>query len=185
MKTLAHEELLALIPVGSRFSKRDNPSALADYLVRRLSGMSASRARAPEPCRIQGGIASLEFRNGRSTLVSHSSRSAQDLLSLFASINEAEIKGGYLSHSDHTIAEPSAVELAENFSLAVSRWVTTGFPVVSKKEYDSRLAVCSSCEFWDAQARLGLGKCKHKKCGCTRFKLWLATEQCPIGKWAD
>jgi hypothetical protein len=87
--------------------------------------------------------------------------------------------------ADSRPLEPTAAELAANFSSAIARWTATGFPVVSRVIYDARAAVCAQCEFWDAAARLGLGKCGHKKCGCTKMKRWLATEQCPLGKWSD
>jgi hypothetical protein len=81
--------------------------------------------------------------------------------------------------------EPTATELAANFSSALARWSAAGFPVVSREIYDDRAAICAPCEFWDGAARLGLGKCRHKKCGCTKMKRWLATEKCPLGKWSD
>ena len=81
--------------------------------------------------------------------------------------------------------EPTASELVGNFSSAVAKWAVAGFPVVEQDVFDARSAACESCEFWDGQARLGLGKCTHRKCGCTRMKRWLATERCPIGKWVD
>ena len=82
-------------------------------------------------------------------------------------------------------AEPTALELASNFASAVARWAAAGFQVASREAYDGRTAACAACEFWDGSARLGLGKCAHKKCGCTRFKRWLASERCPLGKWRD
>ncbi len=81
--------------------------------------------------------------------------------------------------------EPSVSELASNFSKAVSTWSAAGFPVVTKATYDARSSICESCDHWDGSARFGLGKCLHKKCGCTRMKRWLATERCPLGKWVD
>lgn len=79
--------------------------------------------------------------------------------------------------------EPSALDLAKNFTAALFKWIKAGVPTVSRELYEARLAVCSSCEFWDSAARLGLGKCTHTKCGCTKTKHWLATEKCPIDKW--
>ncbi|MGH7960190.1 MAG: hypothetical protein ACREH8_24715, partial [Opitutaceae bacterium] len=58
------------------------------------------------------------------------------------------------------------------------RWAAAGFKTVTREQYDARIAVCDACEFWDGKARLGLGKCKAPGCGCTKFKRWLATEQC-------
>ena len=82
-----------------------------------------------------------------------------------------------------SLPEPTLTDLASNFATATARWASGGFPVVGEAAYASRSAVCEGCEFWDGAARLGLGKCKHAKCGCTRFKRWLATEKCPMGKW--
>lgn len=78
--------------------------------------------------------------------------------------------------------EPTAAELAGNFAAAMARVSAAAFNGrqvwVSEAEYRARLATCNTCELWDGEARLGLGKCKAPKCGCSRFKLWLATEQC-------
>ena len=81
------------------------------------------------------------------------------------------------------IPEPNAIDLLSNFSTAVSKWVLAGFPVLSEKEFNKRFEFCSNCKFWDSSVRFNLGKCKHNKCGCTKFKLWLKTEKCPIEKW--
>lgn len=79
--------------------------------------------------------------------------------------------------------EPSLNEMASNFMAATLRWVSAGLPVVQQEIYDSRMNICGNCEFWDSNARLGLGKCKALGCGCTKLKQWLATEKCPKGKW--
>jgi hypothetical protein len=79
---------------------------------------------------------------------------------------------------------PSTFEMAVNLSSAMRRWAASGLKTVSEQEYEARSAVCSACAFWDASARMGLGKCNAPGCGCTKLKLWLATEKCPIGKWA-
>ena len=80
-------------------------------------------------------------------------------------------------------AEPSAVEMAANFAVAMGRWVAAGLPVASKDQHDARMAVCRGCDYWDGGARLGLGKCKSPGCGCSQLKHWLATERCPQKKW--
>lgn len=79
--------------------------------------------------------------------------------------------------------EPSLVELAVNFTGALSRWAKAGFPVVERDLFEARLKVCRACPHWDEAARLGAGKCKHPGCGCTRAKLWISTEKCPAAKW--
>lgn len=52
---------------------------------------------------------------------------------------------------------------------------------LSEPEIAARRAICLPCENWDASAYRGLGKCR--RCGCSGFKLDLATEKCPLGKW--
>jgi len=72
-------------------------------------------------------------------------------------------------------------EMAKNFTQAVSRFVSNGMPVVSRETFEKRHAACLACPKWDAKARMGMGKCR--KCGCTKLKLWLETEKCPLLKW--
>jgi hypothetical protein len=79
--------------------------------------------------------------------------------------------------------EPRPIELARSFAVATERWAAAGFPVVDRTEYDRRAEICDRCPFWDASARLGLGKCDAPGCGCTKFKRWLATEKCPTARW--
>lgn len=86
------------------------------------------------------------------------------------------------------LAEPTLVEMAGNFASATARWAGAGFPVVSAAVYAARAAACAVCPLWDADARLGLGKCQAPGCGCTSFKRYLATERCkhPSGsKWPE
>lgn len=79
--------------------------------------------------------------------------------------------------------EPTTLELAANFAGAMARWGAAGFATVSADTYAERAAICDACEHWDGSARAGLGKCNAPGCGCTRFKRWLATERCQLGKW--
>lgn len=84
------------------------------------------------------------------------------------------------------LPEPDAAEMAVNLGKAAVKWVAAGFPVVTQAQYDERSAICGPCEYWDGAANLRFGKCKAPGCGCTKFKRWLATEQCkhPQGsKW--
>ena len=80
-------------------------------------------------------------------------------------------------------SEPTISEMLLNFSGAIGSWVGAGLPVVSREQWAARMAVCDTCQHWDSAARLGLGRCGAPGCGCTRFKHWLATEKCPLGKW--
>ena len=79
--------------------------------------------------------------------------------------------------------EPSVADLARNFATATAKWADAGFPVAGSALYDARTAICEACDLWDAGARLGLGKCNHPDCGCTKFKRWMKTERCPLGRW--
>lgn len=90
-----------------------------------------------------------------------------------------EIKPQQLNRLD----EPTLADMATNFAKATAGWVTAGFPVVSESEYDRRLAICRSCQFWDESARLGYGKCNHKSCGCGKGKLWMGSQSCPEKLW--
>lgn len=75
----------------------------------------------------------------------------------------------------------SIIEMAENFAESAAEWVKNGAPVVSKAEFKQRADICSACEFFDPKAFAGKGRCTQ--CGCSSFKLFLATARCPIGKW--
>jgi hypothetical protein len=88
--------------------------------------------------------------------------------------------------------EPTAFELAVNFSGAMARVTAAAFSGkqvwVSEEDYRKRASICDNCELWDGTARFGLGKCKAPGCGCSKFKSWLFTEKCkhPSGsKWPE
>ena len=78
---------------------------------------------------------------------------------------------------------PTIKQMSKNFAKATAKWIKSGFETVTKSEFDERLEICRSCTFWDEKARLGMGKCNHEGCGCSKGKLWLKTEKCPIQKW--
>ncbi len=94
--------------------------------------------------------------------------------------NQSVKKIDFISTS---LPEPTISEMTMNFVSATSKWAASGFPVVSNEMYQDRMKICSTCEFWDANARFGMGKCKAPGCGCTRLKQWLKTEKCPKDKW--
>lgn len=79
--------------------------------------------------------------------------------------------------------DPSPLEMAQNFGKALSKWAAAGFETVDRETYDLRMQTCRECPHWDGAARFGLGKCRAPGCGCSKFKHWLATEKCPLGKW--
>jgi hypothetical protein len=76
---------------------------------------------------------------------------------------------------------PSIVKMASNFASAMKDFAESGFLRVTPEQYNSRMDICNKCEFWQPDARMGLGKCL--KCGCTGAKQWIATSVCPIEKW--
>lgn len=81
------------------------------------------------------------------------------------------------------LTEPRFGDTLTNFSKALGRWISAGFPVAPKEIIESRKKACEACPFWDAKTRMGLGKCTHEKCGCTKLKWWLLTETCPDNRW--
>ena len=71
-----------------------------------------------------------------------------------------------------------------NYSKAMARWVSAGFPMCTQEQIESRLAICQGCLL------LVNDICTHEKCGCNCSdknhalnKLAIATERCPEGKW--
>jgi hypothetical protein len=79
--------------------------------------------------------------------------------------------------------EPSLADLLENFADAIAVWAQDGFPLRTKAQVLECREICERCEFWNGEARLGLGECRHPSCGCTKIKHWLASEHCPKGLW--
>lgn len=55
--------------------------------------------------------------------------------------------------------------------------------LVPPMETQRRLAICQDCEWWRTEAYGGTGGCGHAQCGCSRMKMLLTTERCPVGKW--
>lgn len=79
--------------------------------------------------------------------------------------------------------EPTIAQMLSNFAEAMKDWAKAGFKLVDQTEFTRRLNICRSCPLWMEDARKGLGKCKHSKCGCTKIKHWLASSKCPQGRW--
>jgi hypothetical protein len=75
------------------------------------------------------------------------------------------------------------VSPALSFVRAVAAWVRGGCKIAPEILRLNRLSVCKRCEWWDAPAFYGLGKCK--RCGCSGLKLRMKEEKCPLGKWID
>jgi hypothetical protein len=81
---------------------------------------------------------------------------------------------------------PHIIEFRKNslarFGRALHRFANSGFSATPPEILAEREAACCACEWWDASALKGTGRCK--KCGCSTWaKLRMATEKCPLGKW--
>jgi hypothetical protein len=85
--------------------------------------------------------------------------------------------------------EPTVTDLAVNFTGAMARlgadFVDGKRLKVTHEEYLVRAHVCDHCEYWQPEAYFGVGRCAHKRCGCTRLKAWLVSQHCPLGKWPE
>lgn len=88
--------------------------------------------------------------------------------------------------------EPTLWEMEQNFEAHVEQivrgYVKNRELLVSKEQFLTRLNEgCRKCpqKLWNEDARLGLGKCMHKDCGCSKFKLWFKVLKCPIGAWPN
>ncbi len=94
--------------------------------------------------------------------------------------NLANRSGGIRSARSKN-SPPSLWGMANNFAAAMKDFAESGFLRVTQEQYQARMDICNQCEFWESNARMGLGKCL--KCGCTGAKQWIATSECPIQKW--
>ena len=77
---------------------------------------------------------------------------------------------------------PSLLEQAKNATKAVGRAVKAKAKgeqvLVTDRVKANRQKICNGCEFYDSHSR------RCSKCGCkTAYKLKMATEECPTGKW--
>jgi len=83
---------------------------------------------------------------------------------------------------DPDSGQPTPLEKAKRFALAMGRWAASGFKVADDATYRERVAICEGCQYWRGEGNEpGTGRCG--KCGCSGLKLCLATERCPEGKW--
>jgi hypothetical protein len=77
---------------------------------------------------------------------------------------------------------PGITQMTQSALGSMVGWIKSGARKVSQEVIDSRLSICSSCEWWEAKALKNTGRCI--KCGCSTWaKLRMATERCPTGKW--
>jgi len=81
-------------------------------------------------------------------------------------------------------AYPPLATQARNAIGAIGRVIAAavhGEPIlVGKEEVERRLAICRACDLYDATQH------RCRRCACyTSLKLELATERCPLNKWAQ
>ena len=79
------------------------------------------------------------------------------------------------------ISPPPILTQARSLADTALKYASSRFRNATEEEYNERLAICNSCEFWKADALLGMGRCL--KCGCSGAKLHVAVAKCPIDKW--
>jgi len=75
---------------------------------------------------------------------------------------------------------PPLVAQAGSLAKAVGRFVASGLQRVDDDAYRARLAICQSCDQYDADQK------RCRLCGCkTSIKLRMASEHCPLDdpKW--
>lgn len=77
-------------------------------------------------------------------------------------------------------SEMTMPEKASLFAKSMVNWALSGFKVLSHEDYDARLTICKACPYWKWERRRFVA---CSKCGCSRLKLFIATVNCPIGKW--
>ena len=179
MKKLSYEEMLELSESES-FPKKDDEKALADYLVRRLYGTKLSDFKFTEPFTIESKIATLTVSQD-GTELSSNIFPVEKLVEMFKQANGMQEQIKNVRASIERLKGPGMMEMTKNVLGAARRFVDGGFAMVPDDEFKRRMELCAPCEFWEAKARMGMGKCL--KCGCTSAKLRFATEKCPLNKW--
>jgi hypothetical protein len=80
-----------------------------------------------------------------------------------------------------SVTPPGAATQLQSLIEAAKNYAASGFKNCTNDQYQERLAICNSCEFYDRNAFMGAGRCL--KCGCSGIKLKLGSSTCPIGKW--
>jgi hypothetical protein len=76
---------------------------------------------------------------------------------------------------------PKLKDQAKNFMAAVTEFTNSGFQLVTKEQYAARRKICEGCVYFDPEGFVGVGRCK--KCGCSSYKLNMASSRCPMGLW--
>ena len=144
-------------------------------LIAELFDSELEEATDENPIIIKGGIGELKITKNKNSFTPNpnvwtATASERQLIIYFRGIKSLP-------------KPPTIKQMSKNFAKATAKWIKSGFETVTQSEFDKRLEICRSCTFWDEKARLGMGKCNHEGCGCSKGKLWLKTEKCPIQKW--
>ena len=73
---------------------------------------------------------------------------------------------------------PPLLEQLGNTARAAVGFAASGFKVADQAEQERRIAICYKCEKFDSVQQ------RCTVCGCKgTWKAWVASSQCPIGKW--
>lgn len=82
-----------------------------------------------------------------------------------------------------TVPSPGVLTKGRRLMMAFRRWNREGRKLSTRDVRRQRKTICDACPYWNAKGNLGLGECRAPGCGCTRAKVWLASETCPLKKW--
>lgn len=97
-------------------------------------------------------------------------------------LSREEVANALLKLVPEQYESPSLTEMVTSFSEDMLKWASANFALASQEEMDQRLNICRSCEWWNAEAYKGTGRCR--KCGCSTWaKIRVKTSGCPIGLW--
>jgi len=86
-----------------------------------------------------------------------------------------------MTQKGKVIFKKTFVESAASVAGAAARWAGGGFCAAAAEVFAEREKLCRECGFWNTSAFFGTGGCKI--CGCSKLKLKMPKEKCPIGKW--
>ena len=143
-------------------------SFLSLYLISRCYNRTAAVCGLPQNCVISGDNVTLIYEGGRPQLLPDT----PDTLNLVIELSKHDFK-----------TPPSFMRMAQNFGQAMVAWQSTGYATVSEDVYNQRKDTCLKCPFWSDAARMGLGRCSHPGCGCSKLKRHLASGTCPMNLW--
>jgi hypothetical protein len=77
------------------------------------------------------------------------------------------------------------IQQVQNLVREAPAIIKSGFKQVPDDVYEQRMSICRTCYFWHEGGNLGLGKCEHPKCGCSKGKMKLSVSECPVGNWGS